>query len=169
MALIDLTHSTKRKSGREEVIPVVVRSSETIDRVPLERLVTPATVIDLTRRAQEDVVSRLDVIKTAVADIGGCILRTDWCDRYLVGDHRPVPELTIDAAAYLLEGGVRTVASDFPLTGGAADLLLHNNCVLVHCLSGILRLSKSIVRLIALPLKLEDTFSADARVIAIEE
>ena len=43
---------------------------------------------------------------------------------------RPVPEFTIDAAAYLLEGGVRTIASDFPLTSDAADLLLHNNCVL---------------------------------------
>lgn len=168
MALVDLTHSTKRKGGREEVIPVVVRSSDTIDRVPLERLVTPATVIDLTRRTQESTVSRLDVMKTAVADIGGCILRTNWCDRYLVGDRRPVPELTIDAASYLLEGGVRTVASDFPVAGVAADLLLHNNCILVHCLSGILRLSKSVVQLIALPLKLEDAFSADARVIAIE-
>lgn len=96
------------------------------------------------------------------------MLRTDWCDRYLVGDRRPVPELTVDAASYLLEGGVRTVASDFPVTGVAADLLLHNNCILVHCLSGILRLSKSVVQLVALPLKLEDAFSADARVIAIE-
>jgi len=82
---------------------------------------------------------------------------------------QPVPELTIDAAAYLLEGGVRTVASDFPLTSDAADMLLHNNCILVSCLSNLPTLRKGIVRLVALPLKLEDTYSAEARVIAMEE
>jgi kynurenine formamidase len=61
------------------------------------------------------------------------------------------------------------VAADFPLTTAAADLLLHNNCIVVYCLSGVSQVTRRIVRLIALPLKLQDTFSAEARVIAIEE
>ncbi len=95
--------------------------------------------------------------------------RTDWCDRYISGDRTDAPVLTVDAAAYLLEGGVGTIASDFPMTPDAADMLLHNNCVLVHCVSNTAALAKPIVRLVALPLKFEDTFSAEARVIAIEE
>lgn len=169
MRIIDLTHSTSRRTLSEDAIPVVVRSVDPIDRVPLDSLVTLATVIDLTDRSLPDRIDRADVAKTGVADIAGCILRTDWSDKYLSGMRQPVPELTIDAAAYLLEGGVRTIASDFPLTSDAADLLLHNNCVLVSCLSNLSALRKGIVRLVALPLKLEDTYSAEARVIAMEE
>ena len=166
--LIDLTHASTRKASREDAVPVVVRSVDPIDRVPLEALVTPATVVDLTDRSALEI-TRRDISKTPVADIGGCILRTNWCDGYLAGLRSPEPNLTVEAAAYLLEGGVRTIASDFPLAGGAADLLLHNNCVLVHCVSGVTRLTKPIVTLIALPLKFKDTYSAGARVIAMEE
>lgn len=168
MRLVDLTHATSRKSGRTSV-PLVVRSVDPIHLVPLDRLVTLATVVDLTRISDPSEITRADVARTGVADIGGCILETGWCDRYLSGFHIDAPVLTIEAAAYLLEGGVRTIAADFPITTDAADLLLHNNCVLVHCVSNVAALTKNIVRLIALPLKYDDTFSADARVIAIEE
>lgn len=169
MKLIDLTLSTTRKTAADHAVPVVVRSVSAIDRVPLEGLVTLATVIDLTMRPDRSQVTRADISRTPVADIRGCILRTDWCESYVRGLPDQAPDLTLDAAAYLLEGGVRTVASDFPMSSDAADMLLHNNCILIHCLSGVSQLTDRIVRLVALPLKLEDTFSADARVIAIED
>ena len=169
MRLVDLTHSTTRRPEGDEPAPVVVCSVDAIHLIPLDRLVTLATVIDLTGRPEESVVARADVSGTGVAGIAGCILRTDWCDRRITGSAPDAPSLTIDAATYLLEGGVRTVAADFPITNGAADLLLHNNCVLVHCVSGVSGLTREIVRLVALPLKFEDTFSADARVIAMED
>ncbi len=169
MRLIDLTHSMSRKSVGDETPPVVVRSVDAIHLVPLDKLVTLATVIDLTRRPDRAVIARADVSKTGVAGIAGCVLRTDWCDGQLSGFRVDPPSLAVEAAAYLLEGGVRTVASDFPISADAVDLLLHNDCILVHCLSGVSGLTREIVRLIALPLKFEDTFSADARVIAMEE
>lgn len=169
MRLVDLTHASSRRAPSGDMLPVVVRSVDPIDRVALDDLTPLATVIDLTGRAEPGRITRADVAKTGVAGIAGCILRTGWSDRYLAGMKQPVPELTIDAAAYLLEGGVRTVAADFPLTSDSADLLIHNNCVLVSCLSNTAALSEGIVRLIALPLKLEDTFSAEARVIAMED
>ena len=157
--LIDLTHSTKRAPA-----PTLVRASLPIDQIPLDALITLATVIDLTDRQNPDAITRRDLSRFGVAGIVGCILRTDWCDRCI-----SAPILSVDAAAYLLEGGVRTIASDFPIADAAADLLLTNNCVLVHCLSNLASLRKPIVRLVALPLKLEDTFTAEARVIAMEE
>ncbi|MEN6357928.1 MAG: cyclase family protein [Armatimonadota bacterium] len=169
MRIIDLTHSITRKNAPQDVIPVVVRSADPISRVALDDLVTLATVVDLTERADEAEVSLCDISKTGVADIRGCILRTDWCDHYLSGLRVQSPILTIDAASYLLQGGVRTIAADFPITADAADLLLHNNCIIIHCLSNISELGKSIVRLVALPLKIEDAYSAEARVIAMEE
>lgn len=170
MELIDLTHSTTRKAVHENAIPLVVRSIDSIHLVPLEQLVTLATVIDLTKHSESTgVISRSDLSSTGVADIGGCILCTGWSDLYMQGFVSDIPVLTVDAATYLLEGGVRTIASDFPMTNDAADLILHNNCVLVHCLSNVVSLTQNIVRLIALPIKYEDTYSAEARVIAIEE
>jgi len=169
MRLVDLTHSMSRRSPAGDTIPVVVRSIDPIHRVPLDSLVTLATVVDLTQRPDAAYITRADISKIAVADIAGCILRTDWSDDYLTGRRRLVPELTIDAAAWLLQGGVRTIAADFPITTDAADFLMHNNCVLIHCLTNISGLELGIVRLVALPLKFEDTFSAEARIIAMEE
>ena len=169
MRLIDLTHSTAQDAARGETIPVVVRSAEPLDHVPLRRLVTLATVVDVTERHDGAEVSRADVAKHGVSDIGGCIVCTGWCDRYLSGERDQAPYFAVDAAGYLLEGGVRTVASDFPMTRDAADLLLHNDCVLVHSLSNTPELGRVIVTLVALPLKLRDAYSAPARVVAIEE
>ena len=149
--------------------PVAVRSADAIHCVPLDRLVMLATVLDVRERRDTARVERSDVARFGVSGIAGCIIRTDWCDRYLSGARAAAPTLTIEAAAYLLEGGVRTVAADFPITDPAADMLLTNDCVIVCCLSNLGSLEKEIVRLVALPLKFADTFSADARVIAMEE
>ena len=170
MKIIDLTHSTTRKAIQENAIPVVVRSIDSIHLIPLDRLVTLATVVDLSVHLRKSsIIDYSAISKTGVADIGGCILYTGWCDRYMKGDIIETPSLSVEAAAYLLEAGVRTIASDFPMTNDSTDFLLHNNCVLVHCLSNVLSLTKNIVRLVALPIKYEDTYSAEARVIAIEE
>lgn len=169
MRLIDLTHATARRSARGGVPPLVVRSVTNIDRIPLDHLVTAATVVDLTNRQQGSVVRRADLAAKGVADIRGCILCTGWLDEHLAGGGSESPVLEVDAAAYLLEGGVRTLAADFPVVSEAGDLLLQNGCVLVYCVSNVGELSGRIARLIALPLKQEDTFSADARVIVIEE
>lgn len=148
----------------EKTIAVTVKSSGPIECVSLGSLVTLATVLDLTNRPLFNEISRRDVASIGVSGISGCILRTLWSD----GSLADAPVLTLDAAAYLLEGGVRTVAADFPIVGASADLLLQNKCVLVYCLSNTGDISKDIVRLIALPLK-TDASSAEARVIAIEE
>ena len=169
MILNDLKHAKARRSNREGVPPLVVRSVADIDRIPLDHLVTAATVVDLSNRPQGSVVRRADLAGTGVADIRGCILCTGWLDERLAGGVGNPPVLEVGAAAYLLEGGVRTLAADFPIVSEAGDLLLHNNCVLVYCVSNVGELSGRIARLIALPLKQENTFSADARVIVIEE
>ncbi len=169
MRLIDLTHSINSRSKPERVAPVIVRSAQPVHLIPLDRLVTLATVIDVRDSLDKGVVSRKTLVRIGVSGIGGCILRSDWCDKVIAGHRENAPSLGVDAASYLLENEVTIVAADFPITTAASDLLLHNNCVLVHCLSGISCISRQIVRLIALPLKLEDTYSAEARVIAIEE
>ncbi len=164
MRIIDLTSSRRKQMPDPDAVPVVVRSVEATYLIPLERLVTLVTVVDVRSRQSPAVIGRSEVARTPIADIGGCLIVSGWCD-----SRGTMPNLTVDAAGYLLEGGVQTVASDFPIVEDAADLLLHNGCVLVHCLSNVSGLSRPIVRLVALPLKYEDSLSADARVIAIED
>lgn len=168
MRIIDLTHSMSRRAPADDLTHVVIRSVDSVDRIPPDRLLPMATVVDLTNREELGSIKRSDVSGTGVSDIAGCILRTDWMDDYLAGIKLPTPILTVEAAVHLLEGGVRTIAADFPIALDSADLLLHNDCVLVSCLSNIRALSEKIVRLIALPLKLEDTYCAEARVMAME-
>lgn len=169
MKLIDLSHAVERRHFHDQVVPLVVRSIDSVYLIPLDRLVIQATVIDLTNRPNLGEITRIDVMSTGLAGIGGCILRTDWSDSHLQGSQDKAPHMSLDAAIYLAESGVRTIAADFPVSSDAADFLLHNNCVLVQCVSNLSALSRRVVRLVALPLKLQDTLSADARVIAIEE
>lgn len=169
MKLIDLTRSKTHRTLADGPITVTVRAVDAVHLIPLSKLVTLATVVELRNRADPLAIARGDVAVTGVADIGGCILRSGWSDAYLAGIQTEPPKLEVGAAAYLLEGGVSLIAADFPIAGPAEDMLLHNNCVLVQCLSNLRELRKDVVRLIALPLKLEDTFSAEARVIAMEE
>jgi len=169
MRLIDLTHSTTQRTLDKTSVPVVVRSVDSIDRVPLDRLIGLATVVDVVDRPDASRVTRADVATTGLSGIQGCILKSSWCDRHLQRGGEEAPRLDVEAAGYLLENGVRVVAADFPLANEAADMLLQNSCVLTYCLSNVSSLEKNVVRLVALPLKYEDTFSAEARVIAIEE
>ncbi|MGC8861763.1 MAG: cyclase family protein [Armatimonadota bacterium] len=169
MRIIDLTHTVSAEPVSGAVPRVIVRWTGPVELVPLDRLVTLASVVDLTSRMNRDEVSRADVSRFGLAGIAGCVIRTGWCDCALAGSSDAPPRFSVDAAGYLLENGVSTVAADFPIAGAAAELLLHNECVLVYCLSGLANLTRAIVRLIALPLKLEGRSNAEARVIAIEE
>lgn len=167
--VVDLSPTVHLRSKLGSAAPLLVKADVRIHRLPLDRLVTLATVVDLTGRADYHTIDRGDLADVGLAGIDGCILRTDWCDSFASGEQRPAPVLTMEAASCMLGAGVRTVAADFPLIGSAEDLLMHNHCVLVYCLSNVRELSQPIVRLIALPPKLELAFSAEARVIAMEE
>ncbi len=168
MRIIDLTHSISGDTRSDEICGVTVRYAKPIDTIPADFLLPLATIIDATDRRTVDQVDRVDLTKTGVADIAGCILHTGWMDSHIAGVYTNAPQLTVEAAAYLLEGGVRTVAADFPLTSNAADLLLQNGCVLACCLSNIHELKDEIVRLAVLPLKYRDLRTAPARAMAIE-
>lgn len=168
MRIVDLTYSVSSNDPVDDTARVMVQYAKPVNRIPPDYLLAQATVVDVTDRRSVDRIHRCDLVKTGVADIAGCILHTGWMDARLAGVDRNAPQLTVEAAAYLLEGGVRIVAADFPLTSYAADLLLQNGCVLACCLSNIQELDHEIVRLVVPPLKYRDLCMAPARAMAIE-
>lgn len=154
----------------------------TIDEVPLDVLVGPATVADFTgcRPLQEidvaDLAQRLgDKVPARL------ILRTGWSEYFgNMKFYDEYPFLSENAAGWLVDKGVQLIAMDTPSPdnpahsrGTAKDspnhkTLLGAGVVLVEYLANLKALTASEVELIVMPLKLKGCDGAPARCAAIE-
>jgi kynurenine formamidase len=169
------------------------------DDVPLEQLIGPAVVIDVTKSVPEAAPGHSPAIEVAVleafeADHGRIepgdvvILRTDWDQRYVAGDEgrRYVadvvagsepgwPAPTADAVSLLVERGVRCLATDTPSVGAVEDGLSAHVAGLAHGLvyvEGLTGLAELPVRggiFVFLPLPVRDGTGAPGRAICLLE
>jgi arylformamidase len=154
----------------------------TIDEIPLDVLVGPATVADFTecRPLQEIDVADL---KTRLGDKipQRLILRTGWSQYF--GDmkfYNEYPFLSENAAQWLVDNRVRLIAMDTPSPDNPAHsrgtekdspnhkILLGAGLVLVEYLTNLKALTALEVELIVMPLKLKGCDGAPARCAAIE-
>jgi arylformamidase len=154
----------------------------TIDEIPLDVLVGPATVADFTecRPLQEIDVADL---KTRLGDKipQRLILRTGWSQYF--GDmkfYNEYPFLSENAAQWLVDNRVRLIAMDTPSPDNPAHsrgtekdspnhkILLGAGVVLVEYLTNLKALTALEVELIVMPLKLKGCDGAPARCAAIE-
>lgn len=154
-----------------------------IDEAPLGKLMGPAAVIDLSDHGQGAAIS-VDTLAARGGHLRAgdiVVLRTDWTDKQWGRDAfwTEGPYLAPDAAAWLVERGVKAVVYDFaeeyvvrePGFRGE-DCVVHHkilgadiyNIEYVHNLGAIAAERCAIV---ALPLKLCGLDGAPARVIAI--
>jgi kynurenine formamidase len=166
----------------------------TVDRIPLERLVRPAVVIDVTARAAED----RDLL-VSLADLAAhekahgpiprdaiVLLRTGWSKRWpdrkaYFGDDKPgdasnlhFPGLSKEGAEALVARGVSGVGIDTPSIdhGASKDFIAHRVLMGsgVYALENLTDLDKLPPRgatLYALPMKIGGGSGAPARVIAV--
>jgi arylformamidase len=154
----------------------------TVDQIPLETLVGPATVLDFSHCAtnQElttgDFESRLQNRRPQ-----RLILRFDWCKRFNeMSFYTEHPYLSHGAASWLVECGVRLLGMDTPQPdnprpdpGGVVEspihkLLLGNGVILVEYLCNLSFLSSSEIEFIALPLKILGADGSPVRAMAID-
>ncbi len=161
-----------------------IPGGESIDRVPLGKLIGPAAVIDLSDHGENMGITGDTLEERGRHVVGGdiAILRTGWTDACWGTDPfwTTGPFLDGDGADWLVERGVNAVVYDFseefvvrePGFRGE-DCEIHHkilgrdiyNIEYVHNLSAITRPRCTIV---ALPLKLAGLDGAPARVLAIE-
>jgi arylformamidase len=153
-----------------------------IDQVPLETLVGEATVVNFapaSANQEIDVSALKEKLNGKIPS--RLILRTDWSDHF--GEmtyYNNYPFFSQDAARWLVDGGCRLIAMDTPSPDNPAHsrgsgndspnhkVLLGAEVVLVEYLTNLRALSKSVVELFVLPLKVKGGDGAPTRCIAIE-
>lgn len=159
-----------------------VPDGSTVDEIPLQTLIGPALVLDLSAVADgaaigvDDMASRL-----AGRHPERLVLRYDWCRHWGTrAYYRDHPFLTEDAARLLVDHGVRLLAMDTPMPDNPMNgsnslvdspnhkILLGNGVVLVEYLCNLRLIQSEWVDLIALPLKIKGGDGSPARAVAID-
>jgi arylformamidase len=172
------THIGTHADAPRHFIP----NGRTIDEIPLDVLIGPATVVDFTdcRPLQEIDIAELKK-RLGKRVPPRLILRTGWSEYF--GDmkfYNEYPFLSENAAQWLVAQGVRLIAMDTPSPdnpahsrGTAKDspnhkVLLGSGVVLVEYVANLKALSASDVELIVMPLKLKGCDGSPVRCVAIE-
>lgn len=158
-----------------------VPGGRTIDKLPLEVLCGPVTIVDFSRKGMGDVVTKHDLEHITITE--RMIFRFGW-DRYWKTPmyYNAYPYFEKNAALYLLEKGMKLIGLDTPspddskaITMTSDDSKIHkiflkNNVIIIEYLCNVMKadLDKE-YDIIALPLKLRGMDGAPARVIIVEK
>jgi kynurenine formamidase len=160
-----------------------IPGGDTIERIPLEKLVGPARVLNftpITKSKQEfgvqDFIERLGENKP-----NKLILRFDWSLHWgTMNFYTDQPYITEEAAHWLVNQGIVLIAMDTPQLDspdhgrtGVKDspihkIMLAKGVVFVEYCTNLAQISREEVEIIALPLNILGADGAPARVIAIE-
>lgn len=155
----------------------------TIDEVPLDTYIGPATLLDLSGcgALHEITVEELKAKLPGGKVPERIMLRTDWSERF--GDmsyYTQYPFLSEDAARWLVEQKLRLLVLDTPSPDNPAHcrgtskdspnhkMLLGNGVFMVEYACNLKQLSRQEVEVIVLPLKLRGCDGSPARCVAIE-
>lgn len=155
----------------------------TVDQIPLEQLVGPASVLDLTAFGAGMEVSAEDLARS-LGDRSAkrVLMRFDW-DRTLgtMGYYNDSPFLSEEAAQWLVDHGCHllgmdTAMPDNPKNGrnGPKDspnhkILLGNGVILLEYMINLAALDQAVVQLVVAPLKVRNGDGAPVRAFAILE
>jgi arylformamidase len=153
----------------------------TVDLIPLEQLVGPASVLDLTKFKSKMEVGVDDLTK-ALGDRPAqrVLLRFDWDQKLgTMAYYDESPYLAESAAQWLVARGCRLVGMDTAMPDDPRNgrnspkdspnhkILLGNDVVLLEYLVNLGAIDKPIVNLVVAPLKILGGDGAPARVFAI--
>lgn len=172
------THTGTHTDAPLHFIP----SGKGIDEVPLEVLVGEATLLNFAPAQPNQEISIL-ALKEKLGDKvpTRLILRTDWSDYFgQMTYYNNYPYFSQEAARWLVDGGCRLIAMDTPSPDNPVHsrnsgndspnhkVLLGAEVVLVEYLCNLRSLSKPVVELVVLPLKIKGADGAPTRCVAIE-
>ena len=172
------THTGTHCDAPSHFIP----GGQTVDAIPLDTLVGPASVVDFTDSQPGRELEVADFER----ELGDprperVLMRFDWSDNWgTMAYYTDHPFISQDAARWLVERGVRLLGMDTPMpddpkNGWRSELdspvhkiLLGNGVILIEYLCNLRELRSREVEFVALPLKVLDGDGAPARCVAIE-
>jgi kynurenine formamidase len=153
----------------------------TIDRIPPERFVADAWIIDApaVRSNMLIGIEHLMDVKDRLVEGEGLLFRTGWHRFIETPAYRDaLPRMSMALALWCVKRKVGLIGVEPPSVASLTDMqelqevhriLLGGGIVVVEGLCNLEEISKPRVKIIALPLKIEGGDGAPARVIAIEE
>jgi arylformamidase len=158
-----------------------IAHGSTIEYVPLELLIGPARLLDLTDVGEKQSVDAPLLNKRLGTPVGErLVLRYDWSSRWgSISYYRDHPFLTVEAAEWLVANGVHLLGMDTPTPDSPRDdaasnndspvhkILLSNGVTLVEYLCNLEQIQRDRFELIALPLKIKNGDGAPARCVAL--
>ena len=157
-------------SGTHIDAPVhYLKTGDTIDTIPLSRLVGPCRVLDVSQAGRKISAS---AIQGRVEGVSRILLKTAFstCTTF----REDYPSLTRDAAHYLIKNGVECVGIDsfsieaFVCDGSVHRELLGNGCVIIELLD-LSAVEERDYTIVALPLRLSGLDGSPARVILLDD
>lgn len=173
------THTGTHMDAPRHFIP----KGETVENIPLDQLVGPASVLDFSTAERYQQIEKED-IQRVLGDrpMERLIFRFDWCkhlghNRYYI-EH---PYLSEDACVWLMKNGCRLIALDTPQPDNPVNgrtgpkdapnhkILLGNGIIIVEYLVNIRELRQPVVELVVAPIKIREGDGAPVRCFAIEE
>lgn len=171
------THTGTHIDAPRHFIP----GGRTVDQLPLEQLVGPASVLDLTSFGAGAEIGVDELTKALDGRSAERVLmRFDWdCHLGTMSYYNDSPFLSEEAAQWLVDKGCRllgmdTAMPDNPKNGrnGPKDspnhkILLGNGVVLLEYMVNLSSLDRPVVELVVAPLKIRDGDGAPVRAFAI--
>ena len=146
-------------------------NGETVEDIPLDLLVGPVLVVEI---PTENTITKNDLeIANIPAETSRLILKTKNSVTWATGYTEFLDDyigLGSDAAQYLVEKGIKAVGVDYLSVASFSDpepthrILLENNILIIEGLD-LSRIEPGEYTLLCLPLKIEDSDGAPARVL----
>lgn len=150
-----------------------VPAGKTVDEIPLDVLIGPAIVVDLT---DIDVISAKTMAEMGLDDVERVLFKTSnsklWREE---GFQKEFVHMTVDAAEYLIEAGIKLVGIDylsiekFGVSESVTHLaLLHAGVVILEGVN-LAGVSSGKYKLICLPLLIQGCDGAPCRAVLVDE
>ena len=170
------THTGTHCDAQRHFIP----NGSSIEHLPLELLIGPARLVDLTEIGQKQRVDAALLERRLGATPGErLVLRFDWSSHWGTrAYYQHYPFLTTEAAEWIVTRGVRLLGMDTPSPDNPRDdaasdndspvhkILLGHGITLVEYLCNLAQIQEDHFELIVLPLKIENGDGAPARCVA---
>ncbi len=154
-----------------------IKGAEPIDIIDVNRFVMNNVHLLKISKSSNQYITTEDIINsnTDIKENDSIILSTGWENNYNSDDYMSSnPGLSPDAATYLSNKKINAVAIDSPSIDSGMEskfpvhqILLKNDVLVIENICNLTQINKKILKLIAIPLKLQGATGSPIRALAI--